>query len=200
MQITSYNYASIFQPVHFELAAQLSTRFVNVEQGDFKNRLNTVLSLVSGKILLLSNDITEGRFVKIKLEQSEDKTDEDKQKEKDHSLIQILNLIEKITFHCASSLTNKKFVNEFDEIAQQCKALLAYPHSWVRLKSAKILGQLLSVVDAEELDAVVKKKVESDRGFIYDDTENVLRSLVLDLCAQYTTGAAKEMVEQVRWL
>ncbi|PZC82298.1 hypothetical protein B5X24_HaOG210854 [Helicoverpa armigera] len=185
------------QPVHFELAAQLSTRFVNVEQDEFKNRLNTILSLVSGKILLLSNDITEGRFVKIILEQSEEKTDEDKQKEKDHSLIQILNLIEKITFHCASSMTNKKYVNDFDDIAQHCKALLAYPHAWVRLKSAKILGQLLSVVDAEELDSIVKKKVESERGFIYDDTEDVLRSLVLDLCAQYTTSASKEMVEQV---
>ncbi|XP_050560675.1 small subunit processome component 20 homolog [Spodoptera frugiperda] len=185
------------QPIHFELAAQLSTRFVNVEQEDFKSRLNTILSFVSGKILLLSNDISEGRFVKITLEQSDDKTDEDKQKEKDHSLIQILNLIEKITLHCASSLTDKKYVQEFDEIGQHCKALLAYPHAWVRLKSAHILGQLLSVVDAEELDNIVKKKVECDRGFIYDETEDVLRSLVLDLCAQYTTGASKEMVEQV---
>ncbi|XP_075973802.1 small subunit processome component 20 homolog [Anticarsia gemmatalis] len=185
------------QPVHFELAAQLSTRFVNVEEDNFKSRLNTILSLVSGKILLLSNDITEGRFVKIKLDQSEDKSDEDKQKEKDHSLIQILNLIDKITIHCASSLTNKKYVQDYDEIGQQCKALLAYPHSWVRLKAAKILGQLLSVVDVEELDNIVKKEVESDRGFIYDDTEEFMRSLVLDLCAQYTTGASKEIVEQV---
>ncbi|CAH1645371.1 unnamed protein product [Spodoptera littoralis] len=185
------------QPIHFELAAQLSTRFVNVEQEDFKNRLNTILSFVSGKILLLSNDVSEGRFVKITLEQSDDKTDEDKQKEKDHSLIQILNLIEKITLHCASSLTDKKYTQEFDDIGQHCKALLAYPHAWVRLKSANILGQLLSVVDAEELDNIVKKKVECDRGFIYDETEDVLRSLVLDLCAQYTTGASKEMVEQV---
>ncbi|CAH0579423.1 unnamed protein product [Chrysodeixis includens] len=185
------------QPVHFELAAQLSTRFVNVEQDNFKSRLDTILSLVSGKILLLSNDITEGRFVKIKLDQSDEKTDEDKQKEKDHSLIQILNLIERITFHCAPSLKNKKFEQEYDEIAMQCKALLAYPHAWVRLKSAKILGQLLSAVDVQELDGIVKKTVESERGFIYDDTEDVLRSLVLDLCAQYTTSAAKEMVDQV---
>lgn len=115
-------------------------------------------------------------------------------------MIQILNLIEKITLHCASSLTDKKYVQEFDEIGQHCKALLAYPHAWVRLKSANILGQLLSVVDAEELDNIVKKKVECDRGFIYDETEDVLRSLVLDLCAQYTTGASKEMVEQVSFL
>lgn len=177
----------------------MTTRFVNVEQDNFKNRLDTILSLVSGKILLLSNDITEGRFVKIKLDQSDEKTDEDKQKEKDHSLIQILNLIERITVHCAPSLKNKKFEQEYDEIAMQCKALLAYPHSWVRLKSAKILGQLLTVVDVEELEAIVQKSVESERGFIYEDTEEVLRSLVLDLCAQYTTSAAKEIVEQVRY-
>lgn len=89
-------------------------------------------------------------------------------------------------------------MTEYDEIGQQCKALLAYPHAWVRLKSVKILGQLLSVVDAEELDGIVKKTVESDRGFIYDDPEDVLRSLILDLCAQYTTGASKDIVQQVR--
>lgn len=185
------------QPVHFELAAQLSTRFVNVEGEEFKNRLNSVLSLVNGKILLLSNDTTEGRFVKINLEQTDDKTDEEKQKEKDHSLIQVLNLVENITVHCVSSLNNKKHAHDYDEIGQQCKVLLAYPHTWVRLKAAKILGQLLSVVDFEELDNIVKGKVETERGFIYDDTENFMRSLVLDLCAQYTTGASKDMVDQV---
>lgn len=184
------------QPVHFELAAQLCTRFVNVEVDEFKNRLESVLSLVSGKILLLSNDITEGRFVKIKLDQADDKTDEEKQKEKDHSLIQMLNLLDKITVHCASSLKNKKYESDYDEIAQQCQALLAYPHAWVRLKAAKILGAILSVVDAEELDAVIKKG-QNDRGFIYYDTEETFRSLVLDLCAQYTTSVTKEMADQV---
>ncbi|CAB3248283.1 unnamed protein product [Arctia plantaginis] len=184
------------QPVHFELAAQLSTRFVNVEKEDFKNRLNTILSLVSGKILLLSNDITEGRFVRIKLDHTEDKTDEEKQNEKDHSLIQILNLIDNITVYCPSSLKNKLYVQDYDEIGTHCKALLAYPHSWVRLRAAKILGQLLQAVDIEELDGVINKKVETERGFIYDDTEETLRSLVLDLCAQYTTGASKDIVDQ----
>lgn len=186
-----------FQPIHFELAAQLCTRFVNVEEEEFKNRLDVILSLVSSKILLLSNDITEGRFVKIRLEQTDDKSDEEKQKEKDHSLIQILNLIDKITVHCASSLKDKKFVSDFDDIGQQCQALLAYPHAWVRLRATKILGAILSAVDGEELDAVVKKKVETDRGFVYHDTEDTLRSVTLDLCAQYTTTVSKEMADEV---
>lgn len=135
--------------------------------------------------------------MKIRLEQSEDKTDEEKQKEKDHSLIQILNLIDRITVNCASSLKDKKFVSDFDDIAQQCQALLAYPHSWVRLRAAKILGAILSSVNVEELDALVRKKVESERGFIYYDTEVTLRSLVLDLCAQYTPSVTKEMAEEV---
>ncbi|XP_049868874.1 small subunit processome component 20 homolog [Pectinophora gossypiella] len=185
------------QPVHFELAAQLSIRFVNVEAEEFKNRLDSILSLISGKILLLSNDITEGRFVKVKLDQEDDKTDEEKQKEKDHSLIQILNLIDKITVHCASSLKNKKYDSDFDEIAQHCQALLAYPHAWVRLRAAKIIGAILSAVNVEELDTIVKLKKETDRGFIYYDTENAFKSLVLDLCAQYTTSVSKEMAEQV---
>lgn len=184
------------QPVHFELAAQLSTRFVKVEEEEFKNRLNTILSLTSGKILLLSNDITEGRFVRIKLDYT-DKTDEDKQNQKDHSLIQILNLIDNITVHCPNSLRNRLYVQDYDEIGTHCKVLLAYPHSWVRLIAAKIIGQLLQAIDIEELDGVLNKKVESERGFIYDDTEETIRSLVLDLYAQYTTSASKDMVEQV---
>ncbi|XP_013199858.2 small subunit processome component 20 homolog [Amyelois transitella] len=185
------------QPVHFELAAQLSTRFVNVEEEEFKNRLNIVLPIVSGKILLLGNDITEGRFVKIQLEQSDDKTDEEKQKEKDHSLIQMLNLIEKITVSCPSTLKNNKFLSDYDDLAQQCQVLLAYPHAWVRLKAAKILGAVLSTVDPADLDLVVRKKVDSERGFLYYDTEDKIRSIVLDLCAQYTPAITQEMAEQV---
>lgn len=173
---------------------------MNVEEEQFKNRLDTILSLVSGKILLLSNDITEGRFVKIKLEQTDDKSDEEKQNEKDHSLIQILNLIEKITIHCGSSLTNKAYYSDYDEIAQHCQALLAYPHAWVRLKSASIIGRILSVVDVEELDNIVMKKLDSERGFIYCDTEDCLRSLILDLCAQFTASVSKDMAEQVSYL
>lgn len=151
---------------------------------------------MSGKILLLSNDITEGRFVKIKLDQGDEKTDEDKQKEKDHSLIQMLNLIDKITIHCASTLKNKKYFADYDEIGQQCKALLAYPHSWVRLKSAKIIGTLLEAIDPQELNDKSKES-ECERGFIFDGTEDCLRSLTLDLCAQYTPNVSKEMAEQV---
>ncbi|XP_045535556.1 small subunit processome component 20 homolog [Papilio machaon] len=184
------------QPVHFELAAQLATRFVNVEEDEFKNRLSSILSLVSGKIMLLSNENTEGQFVKIKLEQG-DKSDEEKQKERDHSLIQMLNFIEKITIHCLSSLKNEKFYSEFDEIAEQCKVLLAYPHAWVRLRSVRILGKILLSVDVEELDLIVKKKLDSDRGFIYYETEACLRSLVLDLCAQYTPNVSKDMADAV---
>lgn len=170
---------------------------MNVEGSEFKNRLNTILSLVGGKLLLLSNDIGEGRFVKVRLEQAENRTDEEKQREKDHCLIQILNLIDKITIQCESSLKSNNYNSEYDEIAQQCQALLAYPHAWVRLRAAKILSQILLSVDYAELDVIVKNKVESERGFIYENTEDVLRSLVLDLCAQYTAGVSQEMAEQV---
>ncbi|CAH2234809.1 jg13226 [Pararge aegeria aegeria] len=179
------------QPVHIELAAQLSIRFVHVEEEEFQSRLNSVLGIVSGKILLLNNDITEGRFVKIKLDHGE-KSDEEKQKEKDHSLIQILNLIDKITIHCSCSMKNKKFVSDYDELAQQCQALLAYPHAWVRLRAAKILGTILSLVYIDELNTQ-----EKDRGFIYYDTENSLRSLILDLCAQYSPNVSQDMADQV---
>ncbi|XP_072931772.1 small subunit processome component 20 homolog [Epargyreus clarus] len=185
------------QPVHFELAAQLSIRFVNVEEDEFKSRLPTLLSLISSKILLLSNDITEGRFVKVSLHQEENKTDEEKQNEKDHSLIQILNLIDKITIQCASTLKNKKFASNYDDIAQYCQTLLAYPHAWVRLRAAKVLGQILSAIDVAELNLIAKKKLDCDRGFIYYETEESLRSLILDLCAQYTPNVPKEMADQV---
>lgn len=148
-------------------------------------------------MLLISNDTTEGRFVKLKIEQSDDKSDEEKQHEKDHSLIQILNLVERINVNCGASMKNINFFSDYDDIAQQCQVLLAYPHSWVRLRAAKVIGQILTSIDVEELDNIVKNKVESDRGFIYNDTEENLRSLVLDLCAQYTANVSKEMAEQV---
>ncbi|CAG4990641.1 unnamed protein product [Colias eurytheme] len=180
------------KPVHFELAAQLAIRFVNVEQENFKTRIETLLPVLSGKILLLSNDITEGRFVKIRLDDTE-KSDEDKQKEKDHSLIQILNLIDAIATHCVATLKNKNYNSDYDDIGQHCQALLAYPHAWVRLRAAKILGHILNSVNVEDLE----NKGETDRGFIYYDTEDALRSLVLDLCAQYTPNVGKDMADQV---
>ncbi|KAL4717980.1 hypothetical protein ACJJTC_013019 [Scirpophaga incertulas] len=191
------NFFQDTKPVHLELAAQLSTRFVNIESEEFKSRLKNLLSMICGKILLLSNDITEGRFVKLRIEHSEDKSEEEKQNERDHSLIQILNLIDRITVLCPSSLKDKKLLSDFDDIAQHCQALLAYPHAWVRLGAAKILGAILSFVDSAELDMVVRRELETDRGFIYYNTEDTLRSLVLDLCAQYTPMVTSDMAEQV---
>ncbi|XP_050683521.1 small subunit processome component 20 homolog [Leptidea sinapis] len=179
------------QPIHFELAAQLCIRFVNVEQDNFKNRIENILALLSGKILLLSNDIGEGRFVKIHLDGSAE-SNEEHQKEKDHSLIQILNLIDRIAVHCAFSLKSEKFEDSYDDIAQHCQALLAYPHAWVRLRAAKILGHILDSVDSDLL-----QREQCERGFIYFDTENTLKSLILDLCAQYTPNLDKEMADQV---
>ncbi|CAH3906554.1 unnamed protein product [Pieris brassicae] len=178
------------QPIHFELAAQLCIRFVNVEGENFKTRIETVLSILSGKILLLSNDITEGRFVKVRLD-GNGKSDEDKQKEKDHSLIQILNLIDSISMNCPSSLGDPKFVSEYDDIGQYCQVLLAYPHAWVRLRAAKILGHILNNIDVESFNG------NNERSFIYCDTEDGIRSLVLDLCAQYTPNVGKDMADQV---
>ncbi|VVC88993.1 unnamed protein product [Leptidea sinapis] len=148
-------------------------------------------SSLNGKILLLSNDIGEGRFVKIHLDGSGE-SNEEHQKEKDHSLIQILNLIDRIAVHCAFSLKSEKFENSYDDIAQHCQALLAYPHAWVRLRAAKILGHILDSVDSDLL-----QREQCERGFIYFDTENTLKSLILDLCAQYTPNLDKEMADQL---
>ncbi|CAH2980138.1 unnamed protein product [Chilo suppressalis] len=184
------------QPSNFELAAQLCIRFVNVEKDEFQQRISKVLTTISNKILLLSNDITAGRFVKIQTE-SDSMTDEEKQQEKDHCLIQLLNLIDKITVHCPTSLGNHKYFEDYDSIGQQCQVLLAYPHAWVRLRAAKILDALLSAVDPVELEKVASKTLDSERGFLYCDTEATFRSLVLDLCAQFTPSVTKNMVDQV---
>lgn len=178
------------------MGAQLAIRFVNVEAEGFGARLPTVLPLVRAKMLLLGNEGGEGRFVKIALEQG-DKTDEDKQTERDHSLIQMLNLVEKTLIHCPLSMKDPKYFDDYDDIAQQCKALLAHPHAWVRLRATKVLGHVVSVVAPEELDALLSGKTESDRGFVYCDPEESLKSLLLDLCAQYTPNISKEMADLV---
>ncbi|XP_041978665.1 small subunit processome component 20 homolog [Aricia agestis] len=183
------------KPVHFEFAAQLCIRFVNIEESNFQSRLPDLLPMLSAKTHQLSTNTSIGRFVKINLDSKQ--TDEETQKEKDHSLIQILNLIDRITTNCPTSLKNKKYISDFDEIGQQCQVFLAYPHSWVRLKAAKILGQMILAIDLEEFNQIVSGKLESDRGFIYNDTEQALRSLILDLCAQYVPNVEKDMAEQV---
>lgn len=169
---------------------------VNVEVA----RAPTCMNIVSTFIIVLSKQGQYNIQSKRYLDQSEDKTDDEKQKEKDHSLIQVLNLIDKITIHCASTLKNKNYVSDYDEICQHCQALLAYPHAWVRLKAVGILGKILAAVNSEELDSIVKNEIESDRGFIYHETEVAFRSLVLDLCAQYTPTVSQDMAEQVRFI
>lgn len=169
-----------------------------VEDAEFKNRLTTVLSIINGKLLILNNSSTEGRFVKFNTDiENTHASDEDKQKEKDHSLIQILNLLERIVTHCPTSLNEPKHINVYDEIAQQCQILLAYPHTWVRLKAAKILNQLFLHIDPSELSDILNGNKESDRGFIYYETESAMRSLILDLCAQYSIGVTKEIADEV---
>lgn len=180
--------------IHLELAAQLCTRFVNVEKTHFQNRLNVILPIINDKLLTFTNDGIVGRFVKL---QSEEVAHEPDSQERDHCLIQLLNLTEKISIHCSASMNNKKFVNEFDDIGQQCQALLAYPHAWVRLRCAKIFNQILLRIDVNHLDSVLRNTIECERGFLYYDTENTLRSLILDLCAQYTPGIGKDMADEI---
>lgn len=174
-----------------------------MEEDDFKNRLNTILSIINEKLLILSSNNNSGRYVKLypeeNIEEDTEENAEELQKELDHSMIQLLNLTDRITIHCSRCLTNKKYVSQFDDLALQCQALLAYAHSWVRLKAAKILNQIFLHVDANELEMLVGGKMESDRGFIFYDTENTFRSLILDLCAQYTPGVTKEMADQVSY-
>lgn len=193
---------------HKEMAALLCTRFIVVEKHRFKDRIEKVLPPLIGT-LSVTNYKGPGQFVKVAIANDSEDDDNDelkleqKQRAKDHQLIQALNTLLKI-FETYPTVMEQQFHQYVDELAYESQKLLAYEHVWVRQNAAKVLDIILARIDVETIQSILlngqKKEGEhiNQMDFIYSNPRQQLKSLCLDLCAQMIPEVTDaEMAEQV---
>lgn len=174
------------------MAAQLCTRFVNVEKHNFKSRLETLLPELT--VQLYEEDPNAGRGVRIKAQDKNDMLGDSR----DNSFIQILNLINKTCEICPAILTDNKYVKYTDEIAVNCQTLLAHSHAWVRYNAAVFLVSFFKSLKLDDFALIVKGEKETER--IIAHTVDSLKSLTLDLCSQFIPGVVTpDMAEVVSY-
>ncbi|XP_054276631.1 small subunit processome component 20 homolog [Macrosteles quadrilineatus] len=168
--------------LHRRLAVQLCGLFASQEKSGFDQRIDKVLPL-----------IVELMKVEIKEFKPHAKTDVEKfnikEQLKDHHLYQLLHLIVKLSSLCPSMLTDQTNMKNTQILAEGAQTLLAYPHEWVRLAASQFIGKVLSVMTPTQV-AELANSPQQERGFGYlrCDTRNTLKSLILDLCSQFTPG------------
>lgn len=178
---------------HRRLAAQLCGLIVLVEKSSFEKRLPEITSDIIAQFT--SNNKGPGRFVRLKPQAEVSEEEEKNIKPEDHHLFQVLQMLLKICAHCPSFLKNVEVI-EILSIHIQC--LLAYPHEWVRLAATQFIGYVLSVLNIQHLSTLLTEKTCEDKGYLYSDPQNTVKSLTLDLCDQLQAGAVKtELAEQV---
>lgn len=169
---------------HRELAAQLTIRMVNVEQKSFAERLCKILPA----LLLTISDVESagvGKFVRLTAGHNENDVDSNRQRLKDHSLVQTLNAFCKILEICPELLTVDIYDSALDELAYNVQLLLSHDHQWVRCGALKLLLVILRSIDSELVGHILRgKEYSGNRQFIYCNPAKELKSLTLDLCTQ----------------
>lgn len=183
-----------------EMGAMLCTRFINSEKSKFESRIKTVLPSLVNALVMTSSGIRKGpgQFVRsIKVNNADDESGDDnlddeasqlrqeqQQRAKDHQIIQVLNTILKIFEKYPNSPSFDP--NTIDSLAYEAQRLLAHDHVWVRLNALKVLEFVLRNIDFDEMQKVlIKGKVTSkNQCYLYENPEQELQSLALDLCAQ----------------
>lgn len=193
---------------HIELAAMLCSRFIAVEKNKFVKRIERVLPLLIAT-LPLSKQIGPGQYVRL-ANADDDESDNEidgneselkrnqKQRSKDHQIIQVTNTILKLMENYQSHMSN--FSECIDQLAYESQKLLAYEHVWVRINAAKILGHILSQINLEQLKMSFfnGESSETELHFLYKNPSAELKSLCLDLCAQLIPEATDEdMADEV---
>lgn len=195
---------------HIECAAMLCSRFVAVEKSKFVKRIERVLPLLIAT-LPLSKNKGPGQYVRLPNADSDndldDETDEtklemkqnQKQRCKDHQIIQVTNTILKILENYQSKVSS--FSECINQLAYESQKMLAYEHVWVRINAAKILGFILSQIDVERLKLSFSSESMGegdDIRFLYNNPSSELKSLCLDLSAQLVPDATDEdMADEV---
>lgn len=190
---------------HREMAALLCTRFINAEKQKFNARIEKILPVlinslnvsrtgnntIAGKYVRMANTIQDNSDDELNGNEDEVEVEEDDMEEKqriiDHQLIQIQNTILKIFETYATAITD--YPQYADELAYESQKLLGYEHVWVRLNALKALQLILQNIDADEVTSkLVTGKTNKNRSshldYLYSNSEQEIKSLTLDLCAQ----------------
>lgn len=182
---------------HRRLAAQLCGILIIVEKSNFNSRVPELVPLIKSQFSPHLDENIPGKFVRIALPKEVDIEDNEDQeaKPRDHQLFQVLQMLLKLCANCPSFLDR---TDDIEVIAQFVQTLLAYPHEWVRIASAQFIGYVLSVLKVDYLANLLLNKQADDSGYLYNDPQNTVKSLTLDLCAQLQPGHVKpELAEQV---
>lgn len=199
-----------------EMGAMLCTRFLNAEKQKFESRIKIILPILVGSLTLTTTGVKQGpgQFVRlgtaVNTEADDDEDDltvseeimvirrEQKQRAKDHQLIQVMNTILKI-FEKFPNTTFKES-ESVDMLAYESQKLLAHDHIWVRLNALKILENVLQNIDVEAIQngLITGQELQGETNYLYCNPEQEVKSLTLDLCAQLIPEETdKEMAELV---
>ncbi|XP_066592766.1 small subunit processome component 20 homolog [Prorops nasuta] len=191
---------------HRTLAAQLCGIFVTIEKDNFESYLKELLPLLIKQFYPEddgNNTSGAGRFVKLSksdsLKDNQFKNIKDPERMKDHHLFQILQLLLKISTYCNPFLKGDQYNSSIKSFAEYAQVLLGYPHLWVRLAAAQLIGLFMGTIDVEQTAKILSNtegiKIEADS--IYTNPEEI-RSLTLDLVAQlYPDMVFEELTDQV---
>lgn len=207
---------------HREMAAILCSRYITIEKQHFVNRIENVFPLLLNGLTNSDHPSGPGKYVKLIKNESQldnnhnednyvdkhitEKHEEDKQRAKDHQIIQILNTILKILENFPQCIN--KFKHFINELAYEAQKLLAYEHVWVRLNAVKILEFVLNNIDIKRIQKQLLNPIteqtsnvdngDDDENRIYSNPQIELKSLILDLCAQLIPNETDvDMTEQV---
>lgn len=177
-----------------EMGASLVIRFVAQEKTKFAQRAPKVLPILVEQI----SSSVPGTFVQIAKNDSD--SEEDEPKENDHEIIQVQNCLLKIFNECSiSSLycDYKSLHDVFNSLAFHSQRLLSNDHQWVRINAISMLIKMMELYDSESVARLLLGQSQFDGDelqFINSDPEESMKSLILDLCAQFIPGETNETV------
>nr|CAD7441852.1 unnamed protein product [Timema bartmani] len=184
---------------HRQMSVQLCGIFVQVEQKKFERRLVVLVPVLLDQLAPTScTDDLPGRFVRAVPVVESSNWSEEEQRQHDHRLFQTLQTLNKICEHCPALLTDARWSEAVQTLADNAQLFLAHSHEWVRLAGAQLLGHVFSSLDPQQIAAAAVSCTGVSTGVLMTRPRSELRSLVLDLCAVLQLGnTLPELVEQV---
>ncbi|KAK7865447.1 hypothetical protein R5R35_002325 [Gryllus longicercus] len=185
---------------HRCLGAQICGIFVEVETEKFLRRLEELLPVIQTQLTARMNLLyAPGKCVRLAQEQNEsEEVKEKKLRLEDHCIFQVLQLIKKICSLCPAFLKDEVWMSHVENIAEAAQSLLSHPHQWIRLEASAVLGFVFASLDIKALVQAVSSSSFIEGRYLFHDTGNKLKSLVLDFCDQLIPNSeSPHLIEQV---
>ena len=194
--------------VHREMAAQLIIRFINSTDKDFiAPRMSSLLELLLKSIT--NADDEPGKFVRVKrlkMDNGDDNEMEssvvderDQQIVEDHHLIQSLNAIIKIfEFNDGSVLKDVSNKSIIDEIGYKVHVLLSHDHTWVRMRSLKIINILIKNLDVTRIkDIIINDKADEIDEIPFLQSKAQFQSVAFDMSVQLKPDIEQDLLTAI---